>query len=56
MVFILHSSYPYPLKLLCSSSGCRSNFKTLCDQLTETLQHLVGQAQDGWFTFKLLNL
>lgn len=30
-----------------------SSTKTLCDQLTETLQHLAGQVQDGRFSFKL---
>jgi hypothetical protein len=33
-----------------------SSTKTLCDQLTETLQHLAGQVQDGRFSFKLWNL
>ena len=33
-----------------------SSTKTLCDQLTETLQHLAGQVQDGRLSFKLWNL
>jgi synaptonemal complex protein 1 len=30
-----------------------SSTKTLCDQLTETLQHLAGQVQDGRYFYKL---
>lgn len=33
-----------------------SSTKTLCDQLTETLQLLAGQVQDGKYNFELPDL